>query len=139
MCYLFTPPTGTDSPVLARPHFGNRLARHARPRPVGRNVWQLIDGTYSFNQPYPLFTAREAVEQAGTNNNIAATYMRVFYGGASHIVTDDEATAIGSFLSAEGFDPDDWLAVTECEGEHFIVTHDGVQIVTHDGEYEVVA
>lgn len=48
----FTPPADdTVPPVLARRHPGNVLMRYYAPRPEGRNVYMLTDGTITEADP----------------------------------------------------------------------------------------
>lgn len=73
----FTPPT--DELVVYGDYYsaGSRLFRRLRPGKRGRNVFLLIDGTYTEVQP-PYWS------------DVA----KVYYGGHVHTITDAEVTSL---------------------------------------------
>lgn len=66
------------------PKLSARLFRHYKSRARGPNLFKLIDGTYTYNQPYPY-----------DETTVAVTY----YGGHIYTVDATEAAA----LTAAGF------------------------------------
>lgn len=85
------PPQDIAGPIYVAPDrampvspLATMLFRHYKSRARGPNLWKLVDGTYTYNQPYPL-----------DETTISITY----YGGHIYEVTDAEAAA----LTAAGF------------------------------------
>lgn len=122
MPYTFTPPVEMTGSSIAydQPPEWNRLMRYfGSPRPSGRAVWQLADGTYSFTQPFPTIEdtgqnradLHATVEAHQWSNRTAVTYRRVFYGGHTYTVTDADEVAIAAFLVAQGYTAADWLVL----------------------------
>lgn len=125
MSYTFTPPTEDTVSNVAFdvPPVWNSLMRYYPTRKRGKAVWQLEDGSYTFDQPYPsvehnavnrdtLFPAVPNPPSGlgtSTSNLIALTYLKVFLGGHSFVVTDAEEVGIAAFLTAQGYTPSDWL------------------------------
>lgn len=99
---IFRPPTANETPPVVAEDWArrvNKLYRYFSNRAMGRNVWRLNGGTYTFDQPTVL-NAHETLEQ---------TYERVFYGGHAHTISDQEAEDLAAFLTAEGYEPTDWI------------------------------
>jgi hypothetical protein len=124
--YLYTPPTEDTVSNIAFdvPPIWNRLMRYYPVRKRGRATWALPDGvSYSFDQPFPLVTPENkargdlfSTNQTPPNDGItsisnlnAVTYLKVFYGGATYPVTLSEANNLATFLTANGYNFEDWL------------------------------
>lgn len=98
---VFTPPVDTilppvsDDPreIRANP-LGYRLRRHYARGLVGRNVFKLVDGTYTEAQPAIYIDA-----SATFKGDPAITVLVTYLGGHSHPVTTAEAAA----LTAAGY------------------------------------
>lgn len=92
--FTYTPPTVNDVPPVDATERGPayRLMRHFGTRPRGQNVWRLIDGRFTLEQPYPTVSLADARREAVDE---AATYIDVFYGGHQYTtVSSDDALAL---------------------------------------------
>lgn len=78
-----TPPVyGGRDPLYPVPRLSQRLFRHYKNRAAGKNVYKLVDGTYTATQPY--------------NADLVAT---TYYGGHIYDLSSSEISA----LAAAGF------------------------------------
>lgn len=76
--HMFRPPIDLIGPqTLARRHPSDRLARHYKPTPVGRNVYWLTDLSFS-----------------ETEQRLSSDYIKLFHGGHEHLLTEEEYTAL---------------------------------------------
>lgn len=131
--FTWSPPVGADVPALDERDHGLpfRLFRHFGLRQRGINIWKLVDGTFTIEQPYPLVSVEDARTQTV---NEPATYIEVFFGG--HIYTDISLEDANG-LSDAGFgvigvnfipniDPFDFLLDSAGDG---IVASDGSELL----------
>jgi hypothetical protein len=72
---MFRPPTRFDGPttLVGGDRIANRLARFYRPRERGRNVYQLVDESFT------------EVDQANYD-----VVLKVYHGGHVHTLTEEE-------------------------------------------------
>jgi hypothetical protein len=73
--HMFRPPTRFDGPttLVGGDRIANRLARFYRPRERGRNVYQLVDGSFT------------EVDQANYD-----VVLKVYHGGHVHTLSEEE-------------------------------------------------
>ena len=76
--HMFRPPIDLIGPqTLAKKHSSDRLARHYKPTPRGRNVYQLTDLSFS-----------------ETEQRLSSDYIKLYHGGHEHLLTEEEYTAL---------------------------------------------
>lgn len=93
----FTPPVVYDMGPINPETTGNqrRLFGNYSPHARGLNIWKLPNGSYSQDQPYPLVTPQDAQDGILPQGQaIAVTYLLVYYGGHSYVVTEAEKAAL---------------------------------------------
>lgn len=126
--WTFTPPTYDVIPPIHDdwPPLSNRLMRFFQARPAGRNIWQLMDDSLTFDQPYPTVedTPQNRAEgppgQYGARwSNLTPTYKRVYWGGHTYTLESSpdgtEIIRIAVFLIDNGYTPTDWLIAQAAE------------------------
>lgn len=105
--HLFTPPTDPIVGPVNPDTTGNerRLMGFFPPHERGRNIWKLADGTITDVQPGYLATTQFAAEgNMPWGVYPTASYVKVWYGGHSTPVSDEEvaeltAAGYGSFIT----------------------------------------
>jgi hypothetical protein len=120
--YTWTPPTVSDNPPVDEKQSGlpYRLYRWFGTRARGKNIWKLVDGTITDQQPFPLVSVVEAQRQSVDH---AATYISVWYGGHLYSgISQADADAI----QAAGFG---------VEGVTLIPDVTVAYLLTSDGRY----
>lgn len=125
----FTPPTEQTVPNIAFdvPPIWNELRKYYPVGPRGRAVWRIpgdptLASSYTFQQPYPWVDGQDVANGRLFPTNVTRyrlgfsdsnldtqTIVRTFYGGASYDITADEATGLTAFLTANGYNPGDWI------------------------------
>lgn len=132
MTATFNPPTEftVSNVTFDVPAIWNRLMRFYPQRPRGRAVWKLpnVDETtadaYTFDQPYPWIEADliargnmfpsvpdppSGLGTGDSNLKLPQTIDKVFYGGHVFSITANEVTGLSAFLTANGYNPADWI------------------------------
>ena len=117
--YRFNPPTEQVVSNVAEdaPHpLSNRLGRYYPIGPRGRQIWKLMDGTFTFTQPYPTIEdtyanrmEQSAAQVGGRWTNYAITYKYTYLGGHTYTVDATEEALLATFLTAAGYTASDWL------------------------------
>lgn len=128
--FTYTTPTGFDVPSIDAKDHGTpyRLFRHYGLRARGVNVWRLVDGTFTVNQPYPLVSVQDAATQT---IDAPATYIDVFWGG--HVYKNVSALDALA-LNAAGLGT---LGVDLIVNEPELLTSEGVALFVQDAGIDI--